>query len=243
MENKKGFLLLPGGGMSAWIWEKVIPLLDAPSIAPLYRLEENNVENRKKATIQDCINYHKQLIEASKLEKVIVVGHSGAGALAAAIAKEIGDKIPSVIYISANIPKNHFAALDSLPLFLRLINKSAITSQVKVDSRPMQKNAKTIKKYFCNACDDKVFEFVISHEMLSEPLCLAFEKYDYDDFPKIRQVYVVLSKDKTQTVEQQEKMMKNLDIQEKRQIESDHMVMLSKPEELANILNEVIRSA
>ncbi len=243
MNSKKGFLLLPGGGMSAWIWEKVIPLLEAPSIAPLYRLEENNVENRKKATIQDCVNYHKQLIDASGLEKVVVVGHSGAGALAAAIAKEITDKICSVIYISANIPKNHSATVDSLPFLLRVINKLAIKSQVNTDSRPMQKNANMIRKYFCNECDQETLEFVLRQEMLSEPLCLALEEYDFDNFPKIQQVYIVLTKDKTQTVAQQKEMMKHLAVVEKREIESDHMVMLSKPGEIANVLNEVLRSA
>lgn len=243
MNGKKGFLLLPGGGMSTWIWEKVIPLLDAPAITPLYRLEENNLEIRKNATIQDCVNYHRQLINDSNLEKVVVAGHSGSGALAAAIAKEIQDKICSVVYISGNLPKNHSSTIDSLPFLMRMINKFAIKSQVNTDSQPIRKKVNMIKKYYCNESDSEALEFVLSQEMLSEPLCLALEEYNFDNFPDIHQLYIVLTKDKTQTVKQQKEMMKHLNVIDKREIEGDHMVMLSKPNELANVLNEMLRSA
>ncbi len=239
---KKGFLLLPGGGMSSWIWEKVVPLLDAPSIAPAYRLKENTRKSRTEATIEDCVAYNRELMNTSAAEQFVIVGHSGAGALAAAIAKASPEKVASIVYVSANIPRNHTTTLDALPFLLKLLNKAAIKGQVKTDSRPMSKNASMVKKYFCNTCDHQTIDFVLAQRMLSEPLCVAFEPYDYDDFPSLRQVYVVLTRDNTQTEERQLKMMKNLGITEMRKIESDHMVMLSRPGELARILNAEVRN-
>lgn len=84
--------------------------------------------------------------------------------------------------------------------------------------------------------------FVLSHHMLSEPLCVAFEPYDYDNFSPLHQIFVVLTKDNTQNEAQQRKMMGNLGITETRKIDSDHMVMLSSPSELAGILNAEIRN-
>lgn len=238
MKKKDGFMLIPGGGMSSWIWDELIDLLDAPTITPEYRVKNNNIESRKTSCIKDCVEYHLQLFEESNLEKMVLVGHSGAGALAAAIAKEIPDRIKSIIYLSANLPKNHTSTLDSLPIPIRLLNRHAIKSQIAIDSKPMHKNAKMIKKYFCNQCNEKTIDFVLEQNLQTEPLCLAFEKYDFDDFPNLMQLYVILTKDMTQTVKQQIRMMKNFNIFEKDEINSDHMVMLSHPVELAAILNK-----
>jgi galactose-1-phosphate uridylyltransferase len=67
---------------------------------------------------------------------------------------------------------------------------------------------------------------------------MGFEKVDWDEFPLIKQRYTILTKDKTISVKKQQKMMKNLDVLESVFIDSDHMVMLSHPKELAEILIE-----
>jgi pimeloyl-ACP methyl ester carboxylesterase len=237
---KTGFLLLPGGGMSSWIWEKVIPALRAPSIAPEYRLPVNTRESRTTATIADCVAYHLKLMNESNIDRFVIVGHSGAGALAAAIARAAPEKTASVVYVSANIPRNHTTTLDALPFLLKHLNKTAIKKQVEVDSTPMAKHAAMVKKYFCNTCDGRTIDFMLSHQMFSEPLCVAFEPFNYDDFPSIPQTFIMLTKDKTQNEKRQLGMMKNLGVTEVKKIESDHMVMLSKPEELAGILNAEI---
>jgi pimeloyl-ACP methyl ester carboxylesterase len=237
MPNNTLFLLLPGGGMSSWIWEKLIPLLSLKAITPEYRLHENTYANRLNATINDIVQYHLSLIKANNADKLIVVGHSGAGILAAALAKAVPEKIRHVVYVSANIPANHKSALDALPFFIKAMNKNAIKKQAARDSHPLKDKEEFIRKYFCNTCPDEVVSFVLSHDLLSEPLCAALEKVNWDDFPQVDQTYIVLTRDKTQSVKQQEKMMRNLGIKNTREISSDHMVMLGKPGELAEMLN------
>jgi len=96
-----------------------------------------------------------------------------------------------------------------------------------------------IRKYFCNNSSEEVIGFVMKQPFLSEPLCAAFEKQDWADFPPVPQTYVVLLKDKTLSVKRQLGMMRNLDINNRVAIDSDHLVMLSHPEELARVLNAV----
>jgi thioesterase domain-containing protein len=232
------FLLLPGGGMSSWVWTKLIPLLRGPCITPEYRIEKNTYENRIHARIEDCVQYHVKLVQDRGIGKIVVVGHSGAGALAAAIAKEIPDRIVAVVYVSANLPKNHETTLDALPWALKLMNRMAIKAQVKNESQSMKKNENMIRKMFCNLSDEATIKYILEQKVLSEPLCLAFEKYNYDAFPEIRQVYIKLTRDKTQSVRQQDIMIGNMSIGMVKEIESDHMVMLSHAEELAKVLNE-----
>jgi pimeloyl-ACP methyl ester carboxylesterase len=146
--KEKAILLLPGGGMSSWVWEKLIPYLDLDSdiVCPEYRIKENTVENRESVTIQDCVSYLISLVDSYKL--VIVVGHSGAGILAASLAKRIPDKVMGILYISANIPHNHTSTIDHMPILLKYINSKAIKSQVKKKKTPMSTKAFMVIKSF-----------------------------------------------------------------------------------------------
>ncbi|MBN2533670.1 MAG: hypothetical protein JXB88_12300 [Spirochaetales bacterium] len=97
------------------------------------------------------------------------------------------------------------------------------------------------RKIFCNTASEETIQYILKQELLSEPLCLAFEKYNWDNFPTIiPQTYIVLIEDKTISVKKQRNMMKNLGIKNMIEIKSDHMVMLSHPEELSNELNKIM---
>ena len=238
--EKVGFVFLAGGGMSSWVWTDITAKISLPLITPEYRLPENTEYARKMATISDCSDYIIGLIEESKFEKAILVAHSGAGVIAANVAKIIPQRILHIVYIAASIPESGKSAVDSLPLPLRLLNKAAINSQVKRDFTPAKKSEKIIRKKFCNTCSEESIKYVLKQNLLSEPLCLAFEKSNWDGFPGVKQTYIILTKDETISVSGQKKMMDHLSISSFLEIESGHMVMLSHPEELAKVLNSII---
>ena len=201
--NSKAVLLLPGGGMSSWLWSRIVDKLDADPVCPEYRLPVNALEARLNSTVKDCVDYFLSLI--SEYGSVTVVGQSAVGAL-------------------------------SLPL--RIMNTAAIKSQVKRKSTPMSKKASIVKKYFCNTCDEETADFILKQELLSDPLCVAFEKANWEDLPEIRQKYVVLTKDNTHPVKKQLAIAGNMNISDLEYVEADHMAALSKPEEIANIINK-----
>jgi len=130
MKKDSGFVLLPGGGMSAWVWSRLVPLLNRDVLTPEWRLEANTLANRTGASLNDLIDYHAGLIEKTRWKRVVLVGHSGAGALAAALAKWLPDKTEHVFYLAGNIPPHGKSALDALPFFLRQMNRKAILNQI-----------------------------------------------------------------------------------------------------------------
>ncbi len=106
-----GVVLLPGAGMSHWLWVKTVSSISVPSLVISPRMSSNGKEERLSISFDEIIKYHKTLIDSKKWDKVIIVGHSGAGLLAAALGKEIKNVV-EIIFVAANIPKNGMTAID-----------------------------------------------------------------------------------------------------------------------------------
>jgi hypothetical protein len=70
-------------------------------------------------------------------------------------------------------------------------------------------------------------------------MCAVTEKMSWSDFPQMNQTYLLLLKDKTLSLDRQRFMASNLAINEFDEIDSDHMVMLSHPQEFAKAINSI----
>lgn len=86
-----------------------------------------------------------------------------------------------------------------------------------------------------NGAPEDTIQYVLRQDLLPEPICVLNGRMNWDGFPKVGMTYVVLTDDHTLGAEKQRLMGKNLGIEDFREIESCHMVMLAKPEELASL--------
>jgi pimeloyl-ACP methyl ester carboxylesterase len=239
MDRKCALILIPGAGMSDWIWEATRQFLDSPIISITNRLDINTYQTRKSSTLNDCVEHILNVIKDTEYEKFIVVGHSGAGVVAAKLCQAIPERIQHAIYVAANIPKHGTTMIDSLPFLIRIINVLAIRRMVRNDSIPYSKIEKVMRERFCNDSGQEVIQTVLSERMLSEPMCAVTEKMNWSDFPQMKQTYLLLLKDKTLSLDRQRYMASNLAINEFDEIDSDHMVMLSHPQEFAKAINSI----
>lgn len=233
-----GFILLPGAGMSDWLWVKLTPCLNLPTIPIARRLKVNNFENRLRAKFNEIVDYTDELIEAAAFDRVILVGHSGAGLLAGALGKK-SKKIVHVVFIAANLPKNGNTALDIFPNEIKEKNIAAVKKQAEFDDLPVLSMEAMFRNYFCNTCTPEEVDYVLSQKFFPEPVCVLTEKMDWSDYPAIGKTYIICAKDKTLAVEQQVHLAGSLEISDLRRIDSDHLVMISHPKELANELNQI----
>jgi hypothetical protein len=62
---------------------------------------------------------------------------------------------------------------------------------------------------------------------------------NWTNYPNIGKTYLICTKDKTLTEQQQEYLASNLGISDKRRIDSDHLPMISHPKDLAAELNQI----
>jgi pimeloyl-ACP methyl ester carboxylesterase len=102
-------VLVPGAWLGAWAWKDVTPLLEKAG-HPAYPVtltgmgERVHLLNRDvgmETAIQDVLN----VIKYNELDDFVLVGHSFAGKVAAAVADRTHDRVRKVIYLDAFRPE------------------------------------------------------------------------------------------------------------------------------------------
>ncbi len=103
------FVLIPGAWLGAWAWKEVVPpLAKAGHVAvPVTltgmgeRVHLASKEVGMETATRDVLN----VIRYNDLDDLVLVGHSFAGKVAAAVADRAHDKVRSVIYVDAFRPE------------------------------------------------------------------------------------------------------------------------------------------
>ena len=103
------FVLVPGAWLGAWAWRRVVPLLEEKghSAHPVTltgmgeRVHLASKDVGIETAIQDVLN----VIKYNDLDDFVLVGHSFAGKVAAAVADRAHDKVSKLIYLDAFRPE------------------------------------------------------------------------------------------------------------------------------------------
>jgi len=233
------FLLAHGGGMGPWIWDRLTPLLDHRAFCLESRIDA--ALDLDRATVADCAAHLVRAIRAAGSVRLVVVGHSIGGLVAGVLPVA---ELPSVahrVYIAASVPVAGKRALDDLPPGARILNRVAIHLQKRGVTTPAPTMEKMIRSRFCNASDESVIQEVLAHPVLREPPCLAFERIATTTASSGPSTYIRLLRDGTISPARQTFLAGRLGNPRVVSIEADHMVMLSRPRELADALNGVAR--
>jgi len=103
------FVLVPGAWLGAWAWKGVTPLLEKEghSASPVTltgmgeRVHLATPDVGMETAIADVLN----VIRYSELDDVVLVGHSFAGKVVAAVADRAPTKVAKVLYVDAFRPE------------------------------------------------------------------------------------------------------------------------------------------
>jgi len=103
------FVLIPGAWLGAWAWKGVTPYLEKKghSVYPVTltgmgeRVHLATKDTGMETAIQDVLN----VIKYNNLDSFVLVGHSFAGKVAAAVADRAQGKVHKVVYLDAFRPE------------------------------------------------------------------------------------------------------------------------------------------
>lgn len=103
------FVLVPGAWLGAWAWKATVPQLEkagheAYPVTLTGMGEKVHLASKDvgmETGIQDVLN----IIKYNDLEDIVLVGHSFAGKVAAAVADRASDRVRKVVYLDAFRPE------------------------------------------------------------------------------------------------------------------------------------------
>jgi pimeloyl-ACP methyl ester carboxylesterase len=168
-------------------------------------------------------------------EPAILVGHSMAGITLPGVVGRVPDRVRAVVFVSCTVPADGQCLLDTLDPAMRTIADEA---ESRRDSVAMLEPDLAIA-VFCNDMDEKQTAFTLdrmvpeARPVLRQRISLAGLKQP------VRRVYIRLLRDAIIQPSQQDQMIANMGGADVIELDSGHMAMISRPVELAAILNSL----
>jgi pimeloyl-ACP methyl ester carboxylesterase len=235
-----GVILIHGAGHGAWCWQPLLPHLDGPAIAVDLPGRAGR-PGPAEPTFRDLADAVIQDVEAAHLDEVILVGHSLAGATLPLIASKLRPRTRHMIFIAAPVlmPGEDAYSVLSFPQqqILRAIARAARFRQ-----RPPSKiPAYLVRTRFCNDMNADETAFVLSN-VTPDSLALTLERASVTiaDVPDTPGTYVRLLRDAVLKPSIQAalgaRLGRDADVVD---IDAGHDVMISRPVELAELINGV----
>lgn len=117
------FVLVPGSWLGGWVWGRAAPLLREAG-HQVYAVTLTGLGDRAhlgsgrtgvSTHIQDVV----ATIEAEDLADVVLLGHSYAGVVVSGVAERIPERIARVVYLAGVLPVDGESILDSAPAEFR----------------------------------------------------------------------------------------------------------------------------
>lgn len=238
----KNYLLIHGAWGAAWEFDKVAELLSneghnviALDLPGHGENKANIADITMKAYVQTVVNAINNIDE-----KVILVGHSLAGAVISQVAEIIPKKIEKLIYVAAMLLKNGDSPLSVMQKDPdgELLPK-AIFSE---DGTYVTLSQETVRNILLNDVDDEAYLDSIVPKLLikqaTEPF-IAEAQLSEDKFGSVAKYYIKASIDKVISPSAQDKMLTNWPVDKVFTLKSGHFPLTSIPEELVKKIRNI----
>ncbi|XP_043711676.1 salicylic acid-binding protein 2-like [Telopea speciosissima] len=251
----KHLVLVHGAGHGAWSWYKVVTLLrSAGHRVTALDLGGSGVNPKRIDEMGSIFDYLQPLMEfmefLPKEEKVILVGHSLGGFAISLAMEQFPEKISVAVFVTGLMP--NYTSPPSAVLqefFKRTPMESVLDCACTFDRGPENLPTSVIlgsqylasNMYNCCSSEDLTLATMLIRptsyfvEDLSQKHLLSKEK-----FGSVDRFYIICDEDKVMKEDFQRWMIENNPTEEVKVIKgADHMVMLSKPQELSLCLKEI----
>ena len=217
-------LLLHGAGTGSWVWDRVRPLLPAPSLAL-------DLPGRDRAvTPESCAAELARELEKSGSGSVTLVLHSLAGVLAAPLALRLGSRLERIVFVSGVVPPAGGSFVDALPW----ANRMVLRVLFRLHRHGLKPSDAMIERELCNDLSAADRQMVVARYEAERP-GLYLSRGPATELPG-GCTYVKLLKDRAVQPELQDRMIARLKDPRVRELATGHLPMLGAPRELADAM-------
>ena len=233
----KTYLLLHGAMRGAWLWDRLVPLLEkggARAIA--YDLPGHGKRASERigvnmsAYINDVVSY----IKKQDLSDLILVGHSMSGIIISKAAEEVPERIRHLVYLAAVVPQDGDALID-------LLTKERQESLHKLEGKATELFGPldALRPNYFTDQEGADKDFYLK-QLTPQPLAAFFEKISLKRFSilKIPRTYIMGLRDKALPPELTRGFVERLGVQP-IELEAGHDMMVARSQEVAEALLRV----
>ncbi|MFQ6616959.1 MAG: alpha/beta fold hydrolase [Fidelibacterota bacterium] len=231
------YVLIHGAWHGGWCWDKVVPILEKEGHrvkAPDLPGHGNDKTPIPRISLQSYVDSVCQLLDA-QTEPVILVGHSMGGVVITQTAEYRPEKIKTLVYLTAFLPRNGEFLLqhaegdkEALVLPNMIMAEDQSYATVKEEA---------LKEVFYGDCshEDVTRAKSLLVAQAAAPFATPVNTTE-EKFGRVPRVYISCLGDRAISPEVQEKMYRALPCEKVISMDTDHSPFFSAPEELSGHL-------
>ena len=233
----KTYLLLHGAMRGAWLWDRLVPLLEKGGASVIaYDLPGHGKRASERigvdmsVYINDVVSY----ITKKNLSDLTLVGHSMSGIIISKAAEEVPEHIRHLVYLAAVVPQDGDALID-------LLTKERQESLHKLEGKATELFGPldALRPNYFTDQEGADKDFYLK-QLTPQPLAPFFEKISLKRFSilKIPRTYIMGLRDKALPPELTREFAQRLGV-EPLVLDAGHDMMVARPHEVAEALLRV----
>jgi pimeloyl-ACP methyl ester carboxylesterase len=235
-------VLVHGGGFAADCWD---PTVDAiQGMEPELRVLAVDLPGRRDkagdlitACIDEWVDSVVSDIEDAALDDLVIVGHSLAGLTVPGVVTKLGSaRVREMILAAAQVPANGSALVDTFPEALSWYARRTAKRNVQKGRSGGLPNA-LARFALCNGMTPAQRRFTLARSYPESP-SIMIERVDRSGMPdEVPRTWILTRRDRAVSMKLQHECIAALGgVQTLIEIDTCHMLMVSEPERLAEIL-------
>ena len=227
-------VLVHGGGLGKECWGRLLPFLDGDVLAVDLPGRGDHPADLAEVGIAEFVDSVVDDIESRDLHDVVLVGHSLAGLTIPRVAGRVPDRIRALVFISCTVPREGQSTYDTLDPEIQAISDENPNDELTT------LDPEIAKAVFYNDVDDpEVLEWGLSILVPEAPASVT-DTMVLSTMPRdLRRVWIRLNDDVIVAPVKQDRFVETLGGCEVLELDSGHMAMVSRPRDLAALLNAI----
>jgi pimeloyl-ACP methyl ester carboxylesterase len=231
-------VLVHGGGFAASCWDLLLDHLEAPVLAVDLPGRGVHPAPLDAVTIAGAAASVADDVDAAGFDDVVLVGHSLAGCSMPATMGLLGTRVRHAVFVACTVPEDGCSAFDTLEPEIQAYARAAAEN-----AAPERLSADMARVMFGNDLDEAQFAWCVER-MVAEAPMLTLEPVDLSPLKSAGpRTWVRPLLDAIVDPAKQARFAENVKPCTMVDLDAAHMCMISKPRELAGIIDGIAAEA
>lgn len=230
-----GFVFVHGAELGAWVWDEVVGRLRHPAVAVDLPGRGSRPADPRSVRLDDGVRALVDDARTCEGDRLVVVAHSFSGVLVPPAVHSLEDRVAAVVFVAAAVPDEGKGFVDLLAFPQRVMLRLLYRIKPGGMLSPDQQNRDAL----CNDLDEAATTTVLGRRVVEAP-GLLLDPVSPARLPAtVARHYVRCTDDRSASPASRQQMIDRLAPVEVHDLDSGHLPMLSRPDGLVAILDEV----